>query len=100
MLWGNYIGENIMSMSWADNHHRIPGNSYDRSPETISMFVKAFVEAFQDNYPNIQNFAVVFDNNYSGQPKVYQDHSVHWDAHTHWNSVKVITPEREYDYRD
>lgn len=90
-----------MSLSWSDNHHRIQGNSYDRSPETVSMFIKAFLEAFQDNYPEVKNFTVSFHNDYSGQPKIFSENlSVKWDAHTHWNSVKVITREREYDYRD
>ena len=95
------IGDKIMSMCWADNHYRIEKNSYDRSPETIGIFVKAFLEAFRDNYPEVKNFSVAFHNDYSKQPKIFSENlSVKWDAHTHWNSVKVITREREYDYRD
>ena len=103
MLWGKILfGDKIMSLSWSNNHHRIPGNSYDRSPETISMFVKAFVEAFQDNYPDVKNFSVVFHNDYSRQPsKIFAENwDIKWDSHTHWNSIKIVTPEKEYDYRD
>jgi hypothetical protein len=90
-----------MSLAYSDNWQRVPQKQrgWDRSPETIAVFVKAFTEAFREQYPEEENFTVTFHNDWSVQPKAFHDQRVLWDASAHWNSVEVVTHSgKTYNY--